>query len=68
MRISMALRIEAELAFAGIEDDIEFVSAEDSSYTRPEEDLSLCRTGCDSLAIAKTSHGHLDFKPGTSHS
>ena len=55
--------VEAELGtLAGIEDEVK-VSAEDSSYTRPEE---VDRTGCDSLAIAiGTSHGAYKFKPGT---
>jgi fructose-bisphosphate aldolase class II len=51
---------------AGIEDEVK-VSAEDSSYTRPEEvEEFVTRTGCDSLAIAiGTSHGAYKFKPGT---
>jgi fructose-bisphosphate aldolase class II len=59
--------VEAELGtLAGIEDDVK-VSAEDSSYTRPEEvEEFVSRTGCDSLAIAiGTSHGAFKFKPGT---
>ena len=59
--------VEAELGtLAGIEDDVN-VSAEDSSYTRPEEvEEFVARTGCDSLAIAiGTSHGAYKFKPGT---
>ncbi len=59
--------VEAELGrLAGIEDDVN-VSAEDSSYTRPEEvEEFVSRTGCDSLAIAiGTSHGAYKFKPGT---
>ncbi|MBQ7175130.1 MAG: class II fructose-1,6-bisphosphate aldolase [Lachnospiraceae bacterium] len=59
--------VEAELGtLAGIEDDVK-VSAEDSSYTRPEEvEEFVSRTGCDSLAIAiGTSHGAYKFKPGT---
>ena len=59
--------VEAELgSLAGIEDDVN-VSAEDSSYTRPEEvEEFVARTGCDSLAIAiGTSHGAYKFKPGT---
>ena len=45
--------VEAELGtLAGVEDDVK-VSAEDSSYTRPEEvEEFVTRTGCDSLAIA----------------
>ncbi len=59
--------VEAELGtLAGIEDEV-VVSAEDSSYTRPEEvEEFVDRTGCDSLAIAiGTSHGAYKFKPGT---
>ncbi|NWO23288.1 class II fructose-1,6-bisphosphate aldolase [Mogibacterium timidum] len=59
--------VEAELGtLAGIEDDVN-VSAEDSSYTCPEEvEEFVRRTGCDSLAIAiGTSHGAFKFKPGT---
>ena len=59
--------VEAELGtLAGIEDEVK-VSAEDSSYTRPEEvEEFVTRTGCDSLAIAiGTSHGAYKFKPGT---
>ncbi|MBQ2091702.1 MAG: ketose-bisphosphate aldolase, partial [Clostridia bacterium] len=55
--------VEAELgSLAGIEDDV-VVSAEDSSYTRPEEvEEFVSRTGCDSLAIAiGTSHGAYKF-------
>ena len=59
--------VEAELGtLAGIEDDVQ-VSAEDSSYTRPEEvEEFVTRSGCDSRAIAiGTSHGAYKFKPGT---
>jgi fructose-bisphosphate aldolase class II len=59
--------VEAELGtLAGIEDEVN-VSAEDSSYTRPEDvEEFVTRTGCDSLAIAiGTSHGAYKFKPGT---
>ncbi len=59
--------VEAELGtLAGIEDDVK-VSAEDSSYTKPEEVQEFVdRTGVDSLAIAiGTSHGAYKFKPGT---
>ncbi|MCR4843082.1 MAG: class II fructose-1,6-bisphosphate aldolase [Eubacterium sp.] len=59
--------VEAELGtLAGIEDEV-VVSAEDSSYTRPEDvEEFVTRTGCDSLAIAiGTSHGAYKFKPGT---
>ncbi len=56
--------VEAELGtLAGIEDEVN-VSAEDSSYTRPEDVQEFVeRTGCDSLAIAiGTSHGAYKFK------
>ncbi len=59
--------VEAELGkLAGVEDDVK-VSAEDSSYTRPEEvEEFVSKTGVDSLAIAiGTSHGAYKFKPGT---
>ena len=59
--------VEGELGrLAGIEDDVN-VSAEDSSYTRPEEvEEFVSKTGVDSLAIAiGTSHGAFKFKPGT---
>ena len=59
--------VEAELGtLAGIEDEV-MVSAEASSYTRPEEvEEFVAKTGCDSLAIAiGTSHGAYKFKPGT---
>lgn len=57
--------VEAELGtLAGVEDDVQ-VSAEDSSYTHPEEvEDFVTRTGCDSLAIAiGTSHGAYKFTP-----
>ena len=57
--------VEGELGrLAGVEDDVK-VSAEDSSYTRPEEvEEFLYRTGVDSLAIAiGTSHGAYKFRP-----
>ena len=57
--------VEAELGtLAGVEDDVK-VSAEDSSYTRPEEvEEFVTRTGCDPLAIAiGTSHGAYKFTP-----
>ena len=57
--------VEAELGtLAGVEDDVK-VSAENSSYTRPEEvEEFVTRTGCDSLAIAiGTSHGAYKFTP-----
>ncbi len=56
--------VEAELGrLAGVEDDIK-VSAEDSSYTQPDEVQEFVeRTGVDSLAIAiGTSHGAYKFK------
>ena len=58
--------VEGELGkLAGIEDDVN-VSAEDASFTRPEEvEEFVTRTGVDSLAIAiGTSHGAYKFKPG----
>ena len=58
--------VEGELGrLAGVEDDVN-VSAEDASYTRPEEVIDfVTRTGVDSLAIAiGTSHGAYKFKPG----
>ena len=57
--------VEAELGtLAGVEDEVK-VSAEDSSYTRPEDvERFVKETGCDSLAIAiGTSHGAYKFKP-----
>ena len=57
--------VEAELgSLAGVEDEV-IVSAEDSSYTRPEEvEEFVSKTGCDSLAIAiGTSHGAYKFTP-----
>ena len=59
--------VEAELGtLAGIEDDVK-VSAEDSSYTNPDDvEEFVGKTGVDSLAIAiGTSHGAYKFKPGT---
>lgn len=58
--------VEGELGrLAGIEDAVN-VSAEDASYTRPEEVQEFVEsTGVDSLAIAiGTSHGAYKFKPG----
>ena len=55
--------VEGELGtLAGVEDEVN-VSAEDSSYTRPEEvEEFVHRTGVDSLAIAiGTSHGAYKF-------
>lgn len=57
--------VEGELGkLAGIEDDVH-VSAEDSTYTRPEEvEEFVTKTGVDSLAIAiGTSHGAYKFTP-----
>ena len=57
--------VEAELGtLAGVEDDVK-VSAEDSSYTHPEEvEEFVTKTNCDSLAIAiGTSHGAYKFTP-----
>ncbi len=59
--------VEGELGrIEGIEDDVN-VSAEDSSYTRPEEvEEFVTKTNVDSLAISiGTSHGAYKFKPGT---
>ena len=59
--------VEGELGtLAGVEDDVK-VSAEDSSYTHPDQvEEFVSRTGVDSLAIAiGTSHGAYKFKPGT---
>lgn len=56
--------VEAELGvLAGIEDE---VSAEHSTYTKPEEvEEFVKKTGVDSLAISiGTSHGAYKFKPG----
>ena len=58
--------VEGELGqLAGIEDDVN-VSAEEASYTQPEQVHDfVTRTGVDSLAIAiGTSHGAYKFKPG----
>ena len=55
--------VEGELGtLAGVEDEV-CVSAEESSYTRPEEvEEFVSRTGVDSLAIAiGTSHGAYKF-------
>ena len=55
--------VEAELGtLAGVEDEVN-VSAEHSSYTRPEDVQEFVEsTGCDSLAIAiGTSHGAYKF-------
>ncbi len=58
--------VEGELGrLEGVEDDV-VVSAEEASYTQPDqvEDF-VTRTGVDSLAIAiGTSHGAFKFKPG----
>ncbi len=58
--------VEGELGrLAGVEDDVS-VSAEDSSYTDPDQVEEFVKaTGVDSLAIAiGTSHGAFKFKPG----
>ncbi len=55
--------VEGELGtLSGVEDDVN-VSAEDSSYTRPEQvEEFVSKTGVDSLAIAiGTSHGAYKF-------
>ncbi|MDD6265525.1 MAG: class II fructose-1,6-bisphosphate aldolase [Clostridia bacterium] len=62
---SKGVVVEGELGrLAGIEDDVN-VSAEDSTYTKPEEvEEFVTKTGVDSLAIAiGTSHGAYKFKP-----
>ena len=59
--------VEGELGrLAGVEEHVN-VSAEDSSYTNPDDvERFVKETGCDSLAIAiGTSHGAFKFKPGT---
>ena len=56
--------VEAELGkLAGVEDEVN-VSAEDATYTNPEQAVEFVkRTGVDSLAIAiGTSHGAYKFK------
>ncbi len=63
---SKGVVVEGELGqLAGIEDDVN-VSAEDASYTHPDEvEEFVSKTGVDSLAIAiGTSHGAYKFKPG----
>lgn len=60
---SKGVVVEAELGrLAGIEDAVN-VSAEDATYTDPDQALDfVTRTGCDSLAIAiGTSHGAYKF-------
>jgi fructose-1,6-bisphosphate aldolase, class II len=59
--------VEGELGrLAGVEEHVN-VSAEDSSYTNPDDvERFVKKTGVDSLAIAiGTSHGAFKFKPGT---
>lgn len=59
--------VEGELGrLAGVEEHVN-VSAEDSSYTNPDDvERFVKETGVDSLAIAiGTSHGTFKFKPGT---
>lgn len=63
---SKGVVVEGELGqLAGIEDDVN-VSAENASYTQPEQvEEFVSKTGVDSLAIAiGTSHGAFKFKPG----
>ncbi len=63
---SKGVVVEGELGqLAGIEDDVN-VSAENASYTQPEQvEEFVNKTGVDSLAIAiGTSHGAFKFKPG----
>jgi fructose-bisphosphate aldolase class II len=60
----MDVSVEGELGvLAGIEDE---VSAEESTYTKPEEvEEFVAATGVDSLAISiGTSHGAYKFPPG----
>lgn len=62
---SKGVVVEGELGqLAGIEDDVN-VSADDASYTQPEQvEEFVKKTGVDSLAIAiGTSHGAFKFKP-----
>lgn len=62
---SKGVVVEGELGqLAGIEDDVN-VSAENASYTHPDEvEEFVNKTGVDSLAIAiGTSHGAFKFKP-----
>lgn len=59
--------VEGELGrLAGVEEHVN-VSAEDSSYTNPDDvERFVKETGVDSLAITiGTSHGAFKFKPGT---
>lgn len=59
--------VEGELGrLAGVEEHVN-VSAEDSSYTNPDDvERFVKETGVDSLAISiGTSHGAFKFKPGT---
>lgn len=59
--------VEGELGrLAGVEEHVN-VSAEDSSYTNPDDvERFVKETGVDSLAIAiGTSHGAFKFRPGT---
>lgn len=59
--------VEGELGrLAGVEEHVN-VSAEDSSYTNPDDvERFVKETGVDSLAIAiGTRHGAFKFKPGT---
>ncbi len=61
---SKGVVVEAELGMlAGVEDDVN-VSAENATYTDPDQALDFVkRTGVDSLAIAiGTSHGAYKFK------
>jgi len=63
---SKGVTVEGELGqLAGIEDDVN-VSAENASYTQPEQvEEFVKKTNVDSLAIAiGTSHGAFKFKPG----
>jgi fructose-bisphosphate aldolase, class II len=61
---SKGVTVEAELGqLAGVEDDVN-ISAEDATYTNPDQAADfVLRTGIDSLAVAiGTSHGAFKFK------
>ena len=61
---SKGVVVEAELGkLAGVEDEVN-VSAEDATYTDPDQAKEfVAKTGCDSLAVAiGTSHGAYKFK------
>lgn len=63
---SKGVVVEGELGrLEGVEDEVQ-VSAEEASYTQPDQVQDfVSKTGVDSLAIAiGTSHGAYKFKPG----